>query len=66
MFLIQDFNSGQANVIEELLSLNNLSNTNLGDQETATITVEQLKINYTYSIKILLLSIFSTYIILSL
>lgn len=58
VFSIHDFYNGQT--IEGLITSGNISN------ETATISVEELKDNYTYNIKILLLSIFSTYMILSL
>jgi hypothetical protein len=60
IFSIHDLNSGQANLIEEIITSGSIGS------ETATISVEELKNNYSYSIKILLLSIFSTYMILSL
>jgi len=60
VFSIHDLNNGHENLIDGVITSGNLGS------ETATISVEELKNNYTYSIKILLLSIFSTYMILSL
>jgi NADH:ubiquinone oxidoreductase subunit 5 (subunit L)/multisubunit Na+/H+ antiporter MnhA subunit len=53
------------NVLEDTQTIASAKASLMGE-DLSTVTIEQLKNNYTYSIKILLLSIFSTYIILSL
>jgi NADH:ubiquinone oxidoreductase subunit 5 (subunit L)/multisubunit Na+/H+ antiporter MnhA subunit len=73
MFTIQGLHSGNSNfalqVIEgttNLVSAHTALTLPGGEGDISNLTIEELKNNYTYSIKILLLSIFSTYILLSL
>ena len=62
VFSIHDLNSGQAYLIDGVFTSGSIAS-EYG--AAATISVEELKNNYTYSIKILLLCIFSTFMILS-